>query len=110
YAVSRPHRQPLGAPTSRLCPYTTLFRSRLALDLGVFLGLEALFFFDLAAGSFGEFTLFAFTGLKLVTLALTLLVAGFLIRGALRSEEHTSELQSRENLVCRLPLEKKDKS
>src|SRR5690606_40767700 len=25
----------------------------------------------------------------------------------LRSEEHTSELQSRENLVCRLPLEKK---
>src|SRR5690606_11711623 len=28
----------------------------------------------------------------------------------LRSEEHTSELQSRENLVCRLLLEKKNKS
>src|SRR5690606_39789345 len=28
-------------------------------------------------------------------------------REALRSEEHTSELQSRENLVCRLLLEKK---
>src|SRR5690606_39357022 len=27
--------------------------------------------------------------------------------GANRSEEHTSELQSRENLVCRLLLEKK---
>src|SRR5690606_40282220 len=27
-----------------------------------------------------------------------------------RSEEHTSELQSRENLVCRLPLEKKNSS
>src|SRR5690606_39364712 len=27
--------------------------------------------------------------------------------GARRSEEHTSELQSRENLVCRLLLEKK---
>src|SRR5690606_39473529 len=27
--------------------------------------------------------------------------------GAQRSEEHTSELQSRENLVCRLLLEKK---
>src|SRR5690606_41475359 len=27
--------------------------------------------------------------------------------GATRSEEHTSELQSRENLVCRLLLEKK---
>src|SRR5690606_41323330 len=27
----------------------------------------------------------------------------------MRSEEHTSELQSRENLVCRLLLEKKNK-
>src|SRR5690606_41215138 len=30
-------------------------------------------------------------------------------QGAVRSEEHTSELQSRENLVCRLLLEKKKK-
>src|SRR5690606_39701924 len=30
--------------------------------------------------------------------------------GADRSEEHTSELQSRENLVCRLLLEKKKKT
>mgnify|MGYP002526969951 CR=1 FL=1 len=29
--------------------------------------------------------------------------------GAVRSEEHTSELQSRTNLVCRLLLEKKKK-
>src|SRR5690606_40768532 len=29
-------------------------------------------------------------------------------RSASRSEEHTSELQSRENLVCRLLLEKKN--
>src|SRR5690606_39746234 len=29
------------------------------------------------------------------------------ICGSTRSEEHTSELQSRENLVCRLLLEKK---
>src|SRR5690606_42056260 len=29
--------------------------------------------------------------------------------GEVRSEEHTSELQSRENLVCRLLLEKKKK-
>src|SRR2546430_5656404 len=33
--------------------------------------------------------------------------AGFLIR-PLRSEEHTSELQSQSNLVCRLLLEKKN--
>src|SRR5690606_40263001 len=31
------------------------------------------------------------------------------IYATLRSEEHTSELQSRENLVCRLLLEKKNK-
>src|SRR5436309_5046398 len=31
-------------------------------------------------------------------------------RAACRSEEHTSELQSRENLVCRLLLEKKNYS
>src|SRR3712207_7770888 len=30
-------------------------------------------------------------------------------RGAIRSEEHTSELQSRQYLVCRLLLEKKKK-
>src|SRR5690606_39928602 len=30
-------------------------------------------------------------------------------REGVRSEEHTSELQSRENLVCRLLLEKKKK-
>src|SRR5690606_39699371 len=29
--------------------------------------------------------------------------------GVIRSEEHTSELQSRENLVCRLLLEKKNR-
>src|SRR5215475_4632194 len=34
--------------------------------------------------------------------------AGFMAAG--RSEEHTSELQSRENLVCRLLLEKKKKN
>src|SRR5690606_40557955 len=34
-------------------------------------------------------------------------VRRFIMRRARRSEEHTSELQSRENLVCRLLLEKK---
>ena len=33
----------------------------------------------------------------------------FLLNGATRSEEHTSELQSRFDLVCRLLLEKKKK-
>src|SRR5690606_40638079 len=34
---------------------------------------------------------------------------GFFATLDMRSEEHTSELQSRENLVCRLLLEKKKK-
>src|SRR5690606_40340527 len=34
----------------------------------------------------------------------------YLLELVYRSEEHTSELQSRENLVCRLLLEKKKKS
>ena len=33
-----------------------------------------------------------------------------LYAGGIRSEEHTSELQSRRNLVCRLLLEKKKKN
>src|SRR5690606_39972500 len=36
--------------------------------------------------------------------------AAAVARYLLRSEEHTSELQSRENLVCRLLLEKKKKT
>src|SRR5256885_11252714 len=35
--------------------------------------------------------------------------SGALVKNALRSEEHTSELQSPCNLVCRLLLEKKKK-
>src|SRR2546427_5942610 len=35
---------------------------------------------------------------------------GFPIGGVGRSEEHTSELQSQSNLVCRLLLEKKKKN
>src|SRR2546422_2181913 len=38
------------------------------------------------------------------------LVAPGATRGATRSEEHTSELQSRLHLVCRLLLEKKKKN
>src|SRR5690606_40517575 len=34
-------------------------------------------------------------------------LAGCPVHALVRSEEHTSELQSRENLVCRLLLEKK---
>src|SRR5690606_40236810 len=54
--------------------------------------------------------IYELTGVSVTTIGR---VARTLERGAggyaLRSEEHTSELQSRENLVCRLLLEKKKK-
>src|SRR2546430_12436359 len=36
-------------------------------------------------------------------------IVAFFVAAAARSEEHTSELQSQSNLVCRLLLEKKKK-
>src|SRR3712207_7156981 len=89
-------------PRSTLFPYTTLFRSpdlRLALGLALVLGtftfnsqvtiaLMAREVFGVGAEAFG------------------LLTTCF----AARSEEHTSELQSRQYLVCRLLLEKKKKT
>src|SRR5688572_32296325 len=75
-------------PRSTLFPYTTLFRSA-AERVGEG---EALMEVDheVAAGPD------AFAGVAAVGLYL-------------RSEEHTSELQSQSNLVCRLLLEKKKK-
>src|SRR5690606_40106350 len=76
-------------PRSTLFPYTTLFRSELVRQAGVSPPAAA---YRLAPGprcapqSQGRRK----------------------ARGR-RSEEHTSELQSRENLVCRLLLEKKKK-
>src|SRR2546430_9135568 len=65
-------------PRSTLFPYTTLFRSRLAVG--------------------------ADSRQRAATLS------GPRLKGTPRSEEHTSELQSQSNLVCRLLLEKKKKN
>src|SRR5690606_41331804 len=46
-------------------------------------------------------------GNNVVTTSYTYNRRGLLVHEGQRSEEHTSELQSRENLVCRLLLEKK---
>src|SRR5690606_15002901 len=46
---------------------------------------------------------------KLVSALRTVAATKDLVELHSRSEEHTSELQSRENLVCRLLLEKKNK-
>src|SRR3712207_8411740 len=75
-------------PRSTLFPYTTLFRSQLALDAGALALDRAL---EPVA--------------RRVAAALELLELALQLRR--RSEEHTSELQSRQYLVCRLLLEKK---
>src|SRR5258706_5933032 len=77
-------------PRSTLFPYTTLFRSMAATHLRRELDRE------LARAAHGAFRPRDVTGQRKV-------------RDALRSEEHTSELQSLTNLVCRLLLEKKKK-
>src|SRR5690242_21600666 len=89
-------------PRSTLFPYTTLFRSIVKL-----LSPATLVFFGLAtltlAGAAGVALLKNILYSAFSLMACLLGVAGLY----LRSEEHTSELQSQVNLVCRLLLEKK---
>src|SRR5690349_21969199 len=92
-------RRPPRAP---LFPYTTLFRSGGGRTLGV--APERLGrWLDGVADRHGAFTEVALEG------HLRTRRAGRRRRRASRSEEHTSELQSRRDLVCRLLLEKKKK-
>src|SRR3989442_4874097 len=83
-------------PRSTLFPYTTLFRS---IDLET---KEGEFLVLLGPSGCGKTTLMRMiAGLEQPT------AGDILIGGQVRSEEHTSELQSRPHLVCRLLLEKK---
>src|SRR5688572_31825086 len=87
-------------PRSTLFPYTTLFRSARGATAeadGDKLALGG-------AGNRPEPTVVR----QSVRYPSPLLILCLLIAGA-RSEEHTSELQSQSNLVCRLLLEKKKK-
>src|SRR3712207_8064511 len=81
-------------PRSTLFPYTTLFRSAVS---GSLLPLRVLFL------RFEHVIRFEFKSSILSTCL-------HCRRGPARSEEHTSELQSRQYLVCRLLLEKKKKN
>src|SRR3989442_8647094 len=79
-------------PRSTLFPYTTLFRSHHSGPLArAIRGIELLR--DHALGALEP-----------------RLRVGRVARRGSRSEEHTSELQSRPHLVCRLLLEKKKKN
>src|SRR2546422_3928701 len=84
-------------PRSTLFPYTTLFRS--VFYLGILVRWQR--------GVYGLLGYLPFAGV--VTLALYPWEGPAVFNPVLRSEEHTSELQSRLHLVCRLLLEKKKK-
>src|SRR2546430_9520515 len=75
-------------PRSTLFPYTTLFRS------------------VLRKGREGEVYNIG-GGHEVENIVLTRQILHLLGKPETRSEEHTSELQSQSNLVCRLLLEKK---
>src|SRR5437868_9756630 len=79
-------------PRSTLFPYTTLFRSAKQLD------------------TYTEYAIFAATMQSQDPRKRIALVDALNARNPKRSEEHTSELQSRFDLVCRLLLEKKKDS
>src|SRR3712207_8466556 len=90
-------------PRSTLFPYTTLFRSRSAL----FRNNGGLKFEDVTRAAGLPEDLFGL-GLAVADLNEDGRPDFFLLHS--RSEEHTSELQSRQYLVCRLLLEKKNKN
>src|SRR3712207_7720582 len=88
-------RQP---PRSTLFPYTTLFRSD---------GEGARADADDVARRLGDDQPRALAGAHGAVAAVAVERHGERAARLLRSEEHTSELQSRQYLVCRLLLEKK---
>src|SRR5690606_40365603 len=106
-----PHSYPLTMtrpPISPLFPYTTLFRSNLpartTIIIGSFVLVESsrcLWVRRARGGSADGDALHE----RMDESESRRRTSG----GQQRSEEHTSELQSRENLVCRLLLEKKNR-
>src|SRR3712207_6974010 len=82
-------------PRSTLFPYTTLFRSHFPIRDGVFRMI-------CRKEKKSEF-LQTWDFMRIEE------IFNFWLKGLKRSEEHTSELQSRQYLVCRLLLEKKKK-
>src|SRR3712207_7483035 len=87
-------------PRSTLFPYTTLFRSSETIAAPA----------DRARTIAVATTTPSYSSPTSFARATARLAAVILSSGTRRSEEHTSELQSRQYLVCRLLLEKKKNS
>src|SRR2546430_13083637 len=79
-------------PRSTLFPYTTLFRSKIS---------------RMVVPELNAREAAMVSGVTVYPVKSLLDVIHFVNTGNGRSEEHTSELQSQSNLVCRLLLEKK---
>src|SRR2546430_9820677 len=92
-------------PRSTLFPYTTLFRSFLYVTVGTGISYSLVIDGKPFTGAHGHAISFA-SGPTASAIGAQSKAA--LEKGLPRSEEHTSELQSQSNLVCRLLLEKKN--
>src|SRR3712207_7785437 len=95
-------------PRSTLFPYTTLFRSKMFNEYKVLNAMQEARLSDI---HFNWTTGYGYNdiGREKVEEIFSLIFGAedALVRSTIRSEEHTSELQSRQYLVCRLLLEKK---
>src|SRR3712207_8178904 len=94
-------------PRSTLFPYTTLFRSKVIgwPELATFLVGPAVP--SALVGQWDDVVRGLVGGVGV--LVVIYLGTSYAVVPLIRSEEHTSELQSRQYLVCRLLLEKKKK-
>src|SRR5690606_41469148 len=96
--------------TSLLFPYTTLFRSMLVMALSFVIEISVVRHYGFATIFITPLTILLAEAVTFDrSLSTALIQARFfatVLGCVVRSEEHTSELQSRENLVCRLMLEK----
>src|SRR3989442_4438948 len=96
-------------PRSTLFPYTTLFRSTLP-PVRVRLGEEVGYVREVLPGHTERIRRVKVSGCKHDVACAHPCWRPVRARNVVRSEEHTSELQSRPHLVCRLLLEKKKTS
>src|SRR2546430_4214423 len=95
-------------PRSTLFPYTTLFRSRV---VTISVERQEVMTRDNVPVTVDAVVYFRVVDPQAaVVKVVNFLQATSLIAQTTRSEEHTSELQSQSNLVCRLLLEKKKRT
>src|SRR5258708_23850088 len=87
-------------PRSTLFPYTTLFRSWVAIELATLATVVMVGIYRTHEALEAAWKYFILASDRCRPLR----------RSPMRSEEHTSELQSPDHLVCRLLLEKKKKT